>query len=56
MYHIFWNTSDQIQLNGGDVRHYDHQQEDQECPLALTTMLLLVTLIVKMLKKPTQHI
>ena len=35
MYHIFLETSGQIQLTGGDSRYHDHHQEDQddqECP------------------------
>ncbi len=30
MYHIFLEISGQIQLNGGDSRHYNYHQEDQE--------------------------
>ena len=46
MYHIFLETSGQIQLNGGDTRYLDcHQvsqddQEDQECPPSTRMFLM----------------
>ena len=51
MYHIFSETSVQIQLNGGDARYHDrHQdsqddQEDQECPPS--TRMFLMALFAK---------
>ena len=46
MYHIFLETSGQIQLNGGDTSYHDHHkdhqddQEDQECSPSTSMFLM----------------
>ena len=40
MYYIFSESSDKNQFNDDDSRHCDHNQEDQECPSILRTLVI----------------
>ena len=45
MYHIFLESSGQIQLTGGDSRYHNHHQEDQddqECPPSSRRFLMAI--------------